>query len=145
LTFTQQELAKFGYKSKRRVKKFKNPTIFGDGFETYCVNLENSNKIPLLIWGHFGAFFSHKNPLYEPHWFFYIYIFCQVAKICQEKKQFPEYCKILFKCSEKINWIFPLTFISMNDFFWVWGCMLSMKSNYFYFGIKYHFLIINHF
>jgi hypothetical protein len=95
----------------------------------------------------FGATLAHfffTKILCMSHTSFFIIVFCQVAKICQQKNQFPEYCKILFKFSEKINWIFPLTFINMNEFFLVWGCMLSIKSNYFYFGIKYHFLIINH-
>jgi hypothetical protein len=56
---TQEGLAKFGYKSERKVGKFKNPTIFWQLAQTYCINTAISgNKISS---GDFGIFFSQKS------------------------------------------------------------------------------------
>ncbi len=55
----QEELAKFGYLSERKVENFKNPTIFQQLFaETYCLNMASSEKTFSL--GNFGTFFPQK-------------------------------------------------------------------------------------
>jgi hypothetical protein len=58
---SQEELARFGYRSERKVEKFKNTTIFSWPAGIYSLNKVISEKIPqkLVILVH--SF--HKNPL----------------------------------------------------------------------------------
>ncbi len=58
---SQEELAKFGYRLKRKVENFKNHAIFLRA-RTYCLNMAISETIPSKS-GNFGA----KNPSYELH------------------------------------------------------------------------------
>jgi hypothetical protein len=70
-----EHLAKFGYRSDRKVENFRNPDIlFWWRVETYCQNLTISEKKILKIW-YFGPFFSRKSfpwvPLaflFSPSW-----------------------------------------------------------------------------
>jgi hypothetical protein len=61
---TQEGLAKFGYRSERKVGKFKNPTIFWQLAQTYLYKYGyfRKKKIPQVTLAHF---FLHKNPFYE--------------------------------------------------------------------------------
>jgi hypothetical protein len=53
----QNKLAKIGYTSKRKVKQFKNPTIFWQPTGTYFSKYGNFKK-QILKSGDFGAIFS---------------------------------------------------------------------------------------
>jgi len=46
----QEELAKFGYKSERKIENFKNVAIFLQASGTYCLNMVISRKkqIPVI-------------------------------------------------------------------------------------------------
>jgi hypothetical protein len=54
----QEELAKFGYRSERKVENFENPSIFWHPLKTYCLNMTISGKKNFLKHGEFGNFFS---------------------------------------------------------------------------------------
>jgi hypothetical protein len=72
----QEELAKFGYRSERKVEKSKNPAIIWQPAETYCPNMAISEIVTLVH-------FFRKNPFYELNW---ILFFCwQVVKIHPQK------------------------------------------------------------
>ncbi len=64
---SQEELAKFGYRLKRKVESFKNHAIFLRA-RTYCLNI--SETIPSKS-GNFGA----KNPSYDLHRIYYLFFF----------------------------------------------------------------------
>jgi len=75
-----EHLAKFGYRSNRKVENFRNPDIlfWWQCVETYCLNLTISeNKYTL------GHFFQ-ENPFYEWNWLFF---FHQPEKLCPNKKR----------------------------------------------------------
>jgi hypothetical protein len=60
---SHEELAKFGYRSERKVDNFQNPTMFWQPLGTYCLNMATFEKqFPqnVATW----AYFSKKNPLY---------------------------------------------------------------------------------
>lgn len=50
---SQEELTKFGYRSKRKVENLKNLAMFWWHVETYCLNMEILGKIFLKICGTF--------------------------------------------------------------------------------------------
>jgi hypothetical protein len=52
----QEELAKFGYKSERKVESFKIPSIVWWPIGTYCLNMALKKKLNPWKCGDFGAF-----------------------------------------------------------------------------------------
>jgi len=85
----QEELTKFGYRSKRKVENYKNPVIF----LATCWNLlsiydnfRKKIKIPQQI-SH--VFFFHKMHMYESYRIIYLYyIFFPSGKNNSQKKKF---------------------------------------------------------
>jgi hypothetical protein len=78
-----EHLAKFGYRSDRKVENFRNPDIlFWWHAETYSLNLTISEKKSLNS-DTLGHFFQ-ENPFYEWHWLFF---FHQAEKFCPNKKR----------------------------------------------------------
>jgi len=55
----QENLATFGYKSQRKVQKFRNHVIFWQHGGTYSLNMVISKKIP-IIWWQWPIFFGRK-------------------------------------------------------------------------------------
>jgi hypothetical protein len=80
----KEGLAKFGYRSKRKVENNKNCAIFWWLATTYCLNMVISEFFFPFKSCNFGAFFfSHKNPLYESDWICFCHL---VGKFTPKKK-----------------------------------------------------------
>ncbi len=63
------ELAKFSYRSERKIIFFKTPPVSWRRVGTYCLNMVNF-IIPKKS-DHFDALFSQKPLVYELHWTFF--------------------------------------------------------------------------
>jgi hypothetical protein len=84
----QEELAKFGYRSKRKVKKnLKNPFICWLTFSNLLLSKYVDFRFLFLFlfsWNNFGAFFKKQTPVYE--FALEIFLGLQVTKKITPKK-----------------------------------------------------------
>jgi hypothetical protein len=72
----QQELTKFGYRSKRKIEDFENLAMFWQPVGNYCQNMMISEFF-FFKSGDFGTFFSQKS-WYELHWIFFGHCYAKI-------------------------------------------------------------------
>jgi len=88
----QDKLAKIGYTSERKVKQFKNPTIFWQPTGTYLSKYDNFKK-QILKSGNFGAIFFTKNFCMNHIEFFFVTEYLAPKKMLGPRLIFAWYTK----------------------------------------------------